>query len=452
MQTSRPAAARSPVDAERGAIAYLVSRYPAVSHTFILREVLGLRELGMRIEVASINAPDRDPSDMSPDERAEAGRSYGIKQHGLLGALAALWAMLRTRPLALARTLCIALGMGRGFKRLYALAYAAEAAMVVRWMERRQLKHLHVHFGNAAATVGVLVKALSGAGLSITIHGPDEFDDVPGQLLREKLHSADQIVCISQYARSQLMRLSPPAQWSKLQLCRLGVDLAHFHPRRTARAPGPLRLLCVGRLTPAKGQILLLQACAELRRRHFEFELTLVGDGPDMPRLKDSVQRLGLSRVVSFTGALNQQQVRSELGRADVFVLPSLAEGIPVVLMEAMASGLPCLSCPVMGIPELIEHQRSGLLAAPGDRVSLTEQLQRLIEDSGLRQALATEGRLQVERGFALPKNIAALADIFSGLPTVGMMATSAPGALGLIQAESGVEARISVVHTQGAD
>ncbi|MCV2368869.1 glycosyltransferase [Roseateles oligotrophus] len=421
MHNPRPPSTRGVADEELGAIAYLVSRYPAVSHTFILREVMGLRALGMRVEVASINAPDRDRADMSPDEHEEASHTYGIKQHGLPGALLALLKMLLTRPLALARTVYGALGMGQGFKRLYALAYAVEAAMVVRWMERRQLKHLHVHFGNAAATVGMLVKTLSGAGLSITIHGPDEFDDVPGQLLRQKVHSADQVVCISQFARSQLMRLTPPTQWPKLQLCRLGVDLARFRPRLEERAPGPLRLLCIGRLTPAKGQVLLLQACAELRQRRLDFALTLVGDGPDMTRLKDSVKTLGLSSVVSFTGSLNQQQVSGELGRADAFVLPSLAEGIPVVLMEAMASGLPCVSCPVMGIPELLEHERSGLLAAPGDVAALTRQLQRLIEDAGLRQRLATEGRLRVERGFQLRKNIGALAEIFSTLPDVGV-------------------------------
>jgi colanic acid/amylovoran biosynthesis glycosyltransferase len=420
MHNSRLPAASRFDDEDGGALAYLVSRYPAVSHTFILREVMGLRELGLRVEVASINAPDRSSEQMSPDERDEAKRTYGIKRHGLIGASTALLWLLLTRPLDLASTLLRALGMGRGFKRLYALAYAVEAVMVVRWMERRKLRHLHVHFGNAAATVGMLVKGLSGAGLSVTIHGPDEFDDVPGQLLREKVTCADRIVCISQFARSQLMRISPTAHWHKLQLCRLGVDPAQFRPRADPRAAGPLRLLCVGRLTPAKGQVLLLQACAELRHLDIEFTLTLVGDGPDLARLKDGVRRLGLQDRVHFTGPLNQLQVREELALADIFVLPSLAEGIPVVLMEAMACGLPCLSCPVNGIPELIEHGRTGLLAAPGDATALTEQLLRLIEDSGLRQSLGAAGRLQVERHFQQRKNIAALAAIFASLPAVG--------------------------------
>lgn len=407
-----------------GAVAYLVSRYPAVSHTFILREVHGLRALGLRVEVASVNAPDRIPSRMTDDECAEAAATYGLKQHGVAGGLAALGWAAATRPAALLRTLRDALAYGRGLKRLYALAYAVEAAMVTRWMQRRGLHHLHVHFGNEAAAVGTLTKTLSGVGLSLTIHGPDEFDDVPGQRLRHKVESADRVVCISQFARSQLMRLTGPAQWAKLHLCRLGVDLARFAPVAQARSDGPVRLLSVGRLTPAKGQLLLLQACAGLAREGTRFDLTLVGDGPDRDRLESAVRQHQLAHCVRFTGALNHAEVRAELARADAFVLPSLAEGIPVVLMEAMASGLPCITSPVNGIPELIEHGRSGLLAAPGDVQALAEQLRRVIADATLRQRLALAGRDQVERAFNLDANVERLAAIFRTLPAVW-----APGA-----------------------
>lgn len=402
-------------------LAYLVSRYPSVSHTFILREVLGLRALGLRVDVASVNPPDRSAAQMMPEERAEAAATYGLKQHGATGALAALAWAATTRPLALLRTLAQAVGFGRGFKRLYALAYAVEAAMVARWMAGRGLRHLHVHFGNEAATVGVLTKTLAGVGLSLTIHGPDEFDDVPGQHLRAKIAAADGVVCISQFGRSQLMRLAAPAHWAKLQLCRLGVDAARFAPPVRAQANGSLRLLCVGRLTPAKGQLLLVHACAELQREGLPFELTLVGDGPDRARLEDAVRRHGLQHRVQFAGALNEREVQAELARADAFVLPSLAEGIPVVLMEAMASGVPCISCPVNGIPELIDHGRSGLLATPGDVADLTAQLRRLIDDTDLRQRLAVRGRAQVEQHFELGRNVARLATILRGYPAVDL-------------------------------
>jgi len=402
-----------------GAVAYLVSRYPAVSHTFILREVQGLRALGLRVEVASVNAPDRLPERMSDGEREEAEATYGIKRHGVRGASAALAWAAATRPLALLRTLREALDFGRGVKRIYALAYAVEAVMVTRWMARRSLQHLHVHFGNEAAAVGMLAKSLSGVGLSLTIHGPDEFDDVPGQRLRQKVEAADRVVCISQFARSQLMRLTGPAQWAKLQLCRLGVDPARFVPGTSARATGPVRLLSVGRLAPAKGQLLLVQACAQLKSEGLAFDLRVVGDGPDRARLEQAVLHHQLTDCVHFTGALNQAEVRDELNRADAFVLPSLAEGIPVVLMEAMASGVPCITSPVNGIPELIDHGHSGLLAIPGDAQALADQLRQVIEDASLRRRLALAGRAKVERAFHLNDNVARLADIFRSLPAV---------------------------------
>ncbi len=402
-----------------GATAYLVSRYPAVSHTFILREVRGLRALGLRVEVASVNPPDRAAAHMTPDEQEEAVATYGLKRHGVRGALGAVvWAFL-TRPLSLAYTLHEAWSLGRGMRRIYSLAYAVEAVMVTRWMGQRDLSHLHVHFGNEAAAVGLLVKSFSGASLSLTIHGPDEFDDVAGQSLRRKVERADQVVCISQFARSQLMRLTPPAHWDKLQLCRLGVDPTRFTPAAKAREPGPVRLLSVGRLTSAKGQWLLVHACAALQREGVDFELTVVGDGPDRARLTEGVSSQNLQGRVRFTGALNQTEVLAELARADVFVLPSLAEGIPVVLMEAMASGVPCVTSPVNGIPELIEHERNGLLATPGDAEALARQLRRVIGDTGLRQRLATAGRAEVEERFHLARNVAALADILLRLPAV---------------------------------
>lgn len=406
--------------APAGAMAYLVARYPAVSHTFILREVQSLRELGLRVEVASINPPDRSPEQMTPDERAEDQATYGLKRHGVAGALGALgWALTR-HPGGVLRIIGEALQFGRGLQRVYALAYAVEAMMVARWMASRQLHHLHVHFGIAgAATVGVLVKSLTGAGLSLTIHGPDEFDDVPGQSLTRKIEGADCVVCISQFGRSQLMRLNQPAHWAKLLLCRLGVDPAAFPYRAPQSHGGPVRLLAVGRLTPAKGQLLLVQACAQLHAQGVPFELTLVGDGPDRPRLEAAARAAGLDGQLHFTGSLNQHQVREQLARADAFVLPSLAEGIPVVLMEAMASGVPCISCPVNGIPELIEHDHTSLLATPGDVDALALQLRRMIEQPELRARLAEAGRAKIERDFDLNHNVRALARIFLGLPSI---------------------------------
>ncbi len=394
-------------------LAYLVSRYPAISHTFILREIAHLRTLGHQIHTASINAPDRSLEAMDATERAEAEQTYGVKQHGASGALAAIGYWALSAPSALLKTL----NLSRRFGLLKGLAYTVEATMVARWMQKQSLSHLHVHFGNAGASVGVLVKQLSGCHLSYTIHGPDEFDDVPGQQLAFKMHAADAIVCISQFARSQLMRISSPSDWPKFRVCRLGVDASVFQAvPRSGRAPVP-QLVSVGRLTPAKGQVLLIQACAQLRDQGVRFHLTMVGDGPDRARVEAEITKLQLHAHVHLTGSLTQEGVRAELARSDAFVLPSLAEGIPVVLMEAMASYVPCISTPVNGIPELIEHGHTGLLATPGDVDSLVTQLSLLCTNADLRQRMALAAYTKVSSQFDLFSNVRALGDVFSQFP-----------------------------------
>ena len=394
-------------------LAYLVSRYPAISHTFILREIAHLRTLGYQIHTASINAPDRSLELMDATERAEAEQTYGVKQHGAAGALAALGYWAWRAPAALLKTL----NLSRRFGLVKGLAYTVEAAMVARWMQKKSLAHLHVHFGNAGASVGVLVKQLSGCHLSYTIHGPDEFDDVPGQQLAFKMHAADAIVCISQFARSQLMRISSPTDWPKFTVCRLGVDASVFQAKPRAHAASVPQLVSIGRLTPAKGQVLLIQACAQLRDQGVPFHLTMVGDGPDRSRVEAEIAKLQVQAQVHLTGSLTQEGVRAELARADAFVLPSLAEGIPVVLMEAMASYVPCISTPVNGIPELIEHGHTGLLATPGDVNSLVTQLTLLCTNAELRQSMALAAYTKVTSQFDLFSNVRALGCVFSQFP-----------------------------------
>lgn len=400
------------------ALAYLVSRYPAVSHTFILREISELRSLGHKIHTASINPPDRALAKMDEAERAEALATYCVKTDGARGAVAALAHWTLHAPARLMKTLLLGARLGLGAK---GLAYAVEAAMVAHWMKRNELAHLHVHFGNAGASVGVLVKSLCDCHLSYTIHGPDEFDDVPGQQLALKMAAADAVVCISQFARSQLMRISDPKDWRKFSVCRLGVDPLQFNYVPPTLDRKRLNMLCVGRLTPAKGQVLLVQACAKLRDAGVDFSMTLVGEGPDRARIEASIASHGLHDRVTLTGALTQDGVRRALAHADVFVLPSLAEGIPVVLMEAMSSGVPCVSTPVNGIPELIEHGRTGLLATPGDVDSLVSQLLHLSQQEHSRTALAHAARDKIDSHFHLASNVRQLSAVFAGFPQLGV-------------------------------
>ncbi len=395
-------------------LAYLVSRYPAVSHTFILREVGLLRTRGFDIEVAWANEPDRDTTQMTLDERDETERTYYLKRHGLRGALAAHLSALR-QPFRYLRGLRYALSLGGGDPKriLFGLFYFTEALMLARWMSTRNINHLHVHFATAAANIGLILKHSHGIGLSLTVHGPDEFYDAPGQYLTKKLEAADFVVCISRFARSQVMKLTSARHWHKFEVCPLGVDPQRYAPVAGTLDNRPFTLLSVGRLTSAKGQGVLVDAAAQLAASGRTFRLVIVGTGPDEAELHRAVEAAGLSEHVEFTGALNQQEVLDWYARADTFVLPSFAEGVPVVLMEAMACGIPCVTTRITGIPELIRDGEDGLLVTPSDSRELADALARLMDDTQLRARLAQDGRNRVREHYNLEHNTGRLGRLF---------------------------------------
>lgn len=396
-------------------LAYLISRYPAVSHTFILREVSELRKLGFSIRTASINPSDRPDAGLTEAELAEARATWYVKPQGVPGALKALVTTAVSQPAGLLRGLRLALRLGGlDLMRLAKnAAYLVEAAMLGQWMRRENLKHLHVHFATPAAAVGLLVKTVFGTGYSFTVHGPDEFYDAPGYGLSEKILGADFIVCISHYARSQMMKLSPVSAWPKFEVCRLGVDPERFSPVDRVAEPGRFQLVCVGRLVSAKGQHILLEALARLAEDGRHPQLVFVGDGPDRASLEAHAVRLGLGSTVHFAGAVNQDAILDFYGNADAFVLPSFAEGLPVVLMEAMAMGVPCITTSITGVPELIRDGKHGLLVPASDTEGLARAIARLMDDPDLCRHLAEAGRERVLADYVLRVNTARLGEVF---------------------------------------
>ena len=276
-------------------MAYLVSRYPAISHTFILREVIGLRRLGLPIEVASVNEPDRPTEQLTAEEQLEADACFFVKRQGAWGALVALLSCAVRWPLGFLSASVLALRLGGSdLKRISkGLFYLIEAMIVARWMRRQSLRHLHVHFATPAATVGLIARRLCPVTFSFTVHGPDEFYDAPGYALAEKVEGADFVVCIGRYARSQLMKLSAPVHWKKLEVCPLGVDTALFTPVAFREAPSVFEVICVGRLVPAKGQHILISAIGRLLAAGRHVRLRLVGDGPDRASLEAEAASLG---------------------------------------------------------------------------------------------------------------------------------------------------------------
>jgi glycosyltransferase involved in cell wall biosynthesis len=407
--------ASAPPGSKPPSLAYLLSQYPMLSMIFVLREVLQLREMGFRIDVASINTPDRPKEGLTAEEASEAANAYHLKKHALGDALKGHLKTMFTNPSGYVRGLGLVAKLGR--LDLSALAlnfmYFTEALMVGVWMKRVNQRHLHVHLASQAATVGLYVHRIFRVGYSITVHGPDEFYDIKGQYLAEKVAAADFICCISFFARSQLMKLSPYIHWKKLVISRLGVDPNVFAPRPARPAPDVFEILCVGRLTDAKGQHLLLDAIEKLDKQGRRVRLRLVGGGPDEASLKARAREMRTPELVIFEGGVTQDHIRKLYRAADIFCIPSFAEGIPVVLMEAMAMEIPCVTTHITGIPELIRNGIDSMLVAPSDVDGLVDAIAKLMDDPDLRERIGKSGRLRVMEHYDLRRSVEVLGSIF---------------------------------------
>jgi colanic acid/amylovoran biosynthesis glycosyltransferase len=390
-------------------LAYLASQYPAVSHTFIFNEIRELRKLGFEISTASINACDRPVSQLPEIERAEQAATYYVKPSGWLKALQAVIYSVGKNPLGTMRGLLFTIRLGKGLKRFF---YFIEALMIGMWMRGKGLEHLHVHFGSAAASVGMIVAKTFPLTYSLTIHGPDEFYEVSNSYLPEKIITARFVCCIGSYARSQVMKVSPSNQWKKIEVAPLGVDPVKFAPERRP-ATVPFEILCIARLASAKGHHILLSAVKRLVEENRAVRLRLLGDGPERGSLERRIAEEGLTGHVILEGAVNQDRIPGFLKKADVFALASFAEGVPVSLMEAMASEIPCVSTLITGIPELIRDEIDGLLVSPSDEEALADALRRLMDEPELRKRLGRAGRLRVMDRYNLERNVSALAEVY---------------------------------------
>jgi len=396
-------------------IAYLASEYPGISHTFIFREIAVLRELGIDVITASIRRP-ANLDKMTATEKIDAENTLYIKTATVKRIAGSHFSLMTNSPGRYFAMLKQAITLSRQGPRnlLKGIAYFVEAGILVKWMQDNHTDHVHVHFANPAATVAMIGAVYGTTTFSISVHGPDIFYNVDTGLLAEKVIQAKAIRCISHYCRSQLMRLIPHRLWSKLDIVRCGIDKEKYSPRPEPGNTVP-EILCVGRLVPAKGQHILLDACGILKQRGIDFTLTYVGDGEDRESLKTLSQTLGIAPQVTFTGAIGQDEVPGYYDRADIFAIASFAEGVPVVLMEAMAKEIPSISTRITGIPELIDNGINGLLTAPSDTTDLADKLQLLIENTSLRTTLGKKGRQQVLEKYDLNENCKIMADFFKG-------------------------------------
>jgi colanic acid/amylovoran biosynthesis glycosyltransferase len=396
-------------------IAYLMSHYPAVSHAFVLREVEHLRATGIEVETLSIHRAE-DGDLLSEADRRAAATTEAVLPTSLRRLLGAhLEALLRS-PRRYLRSLALAMRTGApgARERLWHLFYFAEAMILLRHCRRAGIAHIHAQFADSATDVAMLVthyrRGQRVDGLectwSLAVHGSVEFYNVVQYALASKLAHARFALAVSDFGRSQLMRLSSADHWPHIHVVRCGVDTAVYAPpAERSRSASAAEILFVGRLLHGKGLAILFEAMAQLRRRGLDVTASIVGDGPAREEAERDVRRLGLSHHVHFLGSVGQDDIREHYAQADIFCLPSFAEGIPVVAMEAMAMELPVVSTRITGIPELVDDGKQGLLVAPGRVDALTAALDRLVRSPEERERMGRAGREKVRERYDVARS-----------------------------------------------
>ena len=283
--------------------------------------------------------------------------------------------------------------------RLWALFYFAEAIGLRHHCRSRGIRHIHaVQFADGAGDVALL--AAHGSrhwAFSVSIHGPGELYEVTRYGLREKVRRAAFTAVPSEFTRSQLMALVENEYAQRINTVRMGVEPERFPPQPGSDRRGDgVRVLCLARLVRHKGHAILLRALANLAGAGLRLPTVLAGEGPERARIEELRDRLGLADLVEVRGVVGQDEVAALYAECDIFCLPTLAETVGVVSMEAMATGRPVVSSGLMGVPELIENGVSGLLVTPGREDELAVALRRLAEDPALRERLGAAGRTRV--------------------------------------------------------
>jgi len=395
-------------------IAYVTGEYPRATDTFIQREVGALRERGVEVHTFSVRRTD-DVHIVGPEQQLERERTFYLLPARPLDLLRAHAKLLLRSPARYLRALKLAWKIRQPGIRghLYQFFYFAEAGILAAQLRARAIRHLHNHFANSSCSVSMLAAELGGVTFSFTMHGPAIFFEPKHWRIDVKAEKALFVLCISHYCRSQGMIFAPISSWDRMHIVHCGVDPSLF---TTALHEGAgTRLLYVGRLAAAKGLPILFESLRMLDGAQRNLVLTVVGDGPDRAALEEMAAEMGLAKTVRFTGYQSQSAVRTWLQETDVFVLPSFAEGVPVVLMEAMAGGVPVIATRIAGIAELVEDGVSGYLLPPGDAVSLAQRLGELMGDPQLRSRLGAAGRAKVEADFDVRREAASLHRILSG-------------------------------------
>ncbi len=395
-------------------IAYLINLYPMVSLSFIRREIQALESLGYEVKRYSIRTWNDTLVDQSDLEE------FSITQYilgvGFRGLLLALFRTCVTNLLCFIKTLFLCLKLGWRSHRgvIINLVYFAEACVLKYWLEEQHINFVHAHFASNSAMVALLCESLGGPNFSFTVHGPEDFDHVQAISIPEKIKRAKFVVGISSYTQSQLYRWSRYDDWHKIHIVHCGIE-ASFLSEQTVPLPEQDQLVCVGRLCEQKGQILLLQALKLLRESGITPKLVLVGDGNMRADIEEVIIEYQLEAQVTITGWATEAEVKTQINQAKALVLPSFAEGLPVVIMESLAMGRPVISTYIAGIPELVQPGISGWLVPAGDVAALADAIKTLLKtQNSVLAEMGQKGRVLVLQNHDVTKEAKTLSQLFT--------------------------------------
>ena len=392
-------------------IAYLLHRFPGLTDTFIKREICGLQAAGTDVRVISVWKPDK--RDTTADIlSAWAADTFFALPCSMPSIIRAVFAEVVRRPHRFFVTLYLAQSISRPGLRgfAYQTFYFLEAVLVARELRRGSVCHVHNHIGDQSGTVTMLAAKLAGIGYSITFHGWPVFFDAKDSRIKEKVLGARFTRSISYFCRSQLMMFSECDNPEPFKVIHCGLKLqkyAYRPPRKRIE-----RLFCAARLSPEKGLSFAIEALRLLIDRGYDLELRFAGDGPSKVHLQELATELRLADRVKFIGFLTEQEIIGELQNADLFMLPSFVEGLPVSAIEAMAIGVPVIATNIAGTSELIDDDKTGLLVRPSDPLALASAVVRMIEDHDFRLRAAALGRKKVENEFDVDKETAKLNEV----------------------------------------
>lgn len=383
-------------------IAYITDIFPGITLTFVYLEIKKLREAGVHIDIYSVWKPDGTIIASREAESFRAETTY-LSPTRILPLLRAHLHYALTKPTQYMETLklCLAPHPNLKLRRRTIYNFCLAPYLAVH-LARNKRQHIHAHFASGAATTAMMASILQGISFSFTAHRGDILDEKV--LLKEKIKKAKFGIAISEYNRACLLREAPDVEENKIVTIHCGVETDVFRPNQRTRT-GSLVFLSVGSLLPRKGQVYLVEACRLLEKQGINFQCNIIGEGPQRNVLQDLIHKYHLEGKITLVGSIPHEDIQSYYDDTDIFVLPSLSEGIPVVLMEAMSKGLPVVATRITGVPELATHDTDGILVSPGDPTDLAEAMMRLSNDAELRTLLGENARRKIKAKFDLEKN-----------------------------------------------